>query len=880
MVMIGEKKVPVPNTPGHQGTVISATESEPPFKIGELLVREGFVSKKDIRSALEIQKKEMAETNLPLGALLIKKRLITKEQLKILLDHPYLRKDMAKIAFDKGMIDNQQIVECMKRKAPDETTDECLIRLGYISDEHLKILKKHYLAGIKTGELALKLNMISEVDLETVLNFKRSLRTIGEILCDLKMITPFDLNNILSKYNKKMKLGEFFLNQDVIEKGQLHKALDDQQYRGEKLGQILLENNLISENQLYSALSRLHSIPFRKLHNFSYELNHKKSLIDIVGKKYSEKNNVIPLSLNGKALTLALINPENIRVVQELQRLYSHIDIQCALITQNKFAELFPDLYGEDLYQSDKSDLKEKSESIEQFEISLEDDDPDDDDKTGAYGFSDMEAEEIVNYIIKYGIANGASDIHIEQDKAGAMIRYRVDGVLQKLKQKWLNQKLKENINPIVSRIKVISKLDIAERRKPQDGVFRINYLDKTINKQVDLDFRVAVCPAIVGENITIRILDSRKAKVGLDNLGHSHAVLSSLKSVLKSSAGMLLVCGPTGSGKSSTLYGALQHIYNPSIKIITAEDPIEYSFQGIMQTQANQKIDLTFAKLLRSFLRLDPDVILVGEMRDLETASIGFDAAQTGHLLLSTIHTNDAVGAIPRLMDLGIERNQIASCLIGVLAQRLIRRICTNCRTRYVPEEKEWGLLFRRFPSHLEFYQSAGCSECDHTGYHGRLLLSEFFNINKDVVQALNSGASENEIKSLAIRGGMKTMVDDGILKLDQTTLSEIIRVVPHEMIKEFRLREKKDEYSPAPPDSEFIIVSDSDNKLINMMYKRYQKLNEKVGVITTESDFPLFERFILESYKNICEQHNCSRVIFHLVLYKEKVGISAKPN
>jgi type IV pilus assembly protein PilB len=406
------------------------------------------------------------------------------------------------------------------------------------------------------------------------------------------------------------------------------------------------------------------------------------------------------------------------------------------------------------------------------------------------YGLSDRKAQEIVNYIIKYGISKNASDIHIEQDRKEARLRYRIDGMLHTLKTDWLDQSLRYMTGAIVSRIKVMSNLDIAERRMPQDGAFRMSHFDKTNNQKVNLDFRVAVCPAMVGENVTIRILDPRKAKVGLESLGHSEHVLEQFKGLLRSSAGMLILSGPTGSGKTSTLYGALQFISDPGIKIITAEDPIEYSIPGIMQVQVNTKINLTFARLLRSFLRLDPDVILVGEMRDNETAGIGFDAVQTGHLLLTTLHKNDSVSSISRLRDLDIEPNQIASGLMGVVAQRLIRRTCPACSSEYTPANEEWSLLFNTYPDDLTFYKPERCEQCDFTGYNGRTLISEFFVMGEDIALAMVSGASENEIRNMAVKSGMKTMVDDSISRLDQTTLSEIIRVVPHEMIKEFKSR------------------------------------------------------------------------------------------
>lgn len=252
----------------------------------------------------------------------------------------------------------------------------------------------------------------------------------------------------------------------------------------------------------------------------------------------------------------------------------------------------------------------------------------------------------------------------------------------------------------------------------------------------------------------------------------------------------MILVSGPTGSGKSSTLYAALQYINGPGIKIITAEDPIEYSFPGIMQTQINTKIDLTFARLLRSFLRLDPDVILVGEIRDQETAGISFDAAQTGHVLLSTLHTNDSVSAVSRLVDLGIDYNQIASNLIGVVSQRLVRRNCIKCSRPCTPAKEEWSLFFNRYPEHIHFHKGIGCKACDFTGYSGRTLVSELFEISPKITLAISCKSSENELKRLAVSAGMKTMADDGLMKMNQISLSELIRVLPLEMIKEFKSR------------------------------------------------------------------------------------------
>jgi type IV pilus assembly protein PilB len=500
------------------------------------------------------------------------------------------------------------------------------------------------------------------------------------------------------------------------------------------------------------------------------------------------------------------------------------------------------------------------------------------------YGARDIEAEELVNFILRYGITQGASDIHLEQDRNGATLRYRVDGMLREPRISWLRQKLQEKAVAIISRIKVISNLDIAEKRLPQDGGFRLHYYDKTAGGRVELDFRVATCRASVGENVTIRILDSRKAGVGLENLNHSPHVLEPFKALLKSSAGMILVCGPTGSGKSSTLYAALQYIHHPGLKIITAEDPIEYSFPGIMQTQVNSKIGLDFARLLRSFLRFDPDVILVGEIRDRETARIGFDAAQTGHLLLSTLHTNDAVAAVSRLLDLGVEYGQIASSLMCVLAQRLVRRICPSCIQETVPDETEWTVLFKEYPAHLRFYKGEGCPDCDFSGYRGRTLLSELFVVEGEIAQALHRGYEEDQLKKLALETGMKTMIDDGLGKLDQTTLSEIIRMVPHDMIKAFRNRQdKQEDIDSVVEEASAVRAREGDGhrfppvrisnpeaepSKVDLIQSYYEKASAGRGPGMHNPPDPfLFKEFIASSFNRVCREQGCRSVSFEVV-------------
>lgn len=705
-------------------------------RLGELVVKDGLAKKDDVVKALQVQREETEELNLPVDVYMIRKGLVSDKQLETLKNHPKAdQMDLAQLAY-------------------------------------------HF-------------NIISKDQLDDVLNRHLRQRSLGEILCDSGVISTQDLSQILHKYSKQLKFGEILLRNELIDETKLNNALREQVHKSDPLGKILVAKKIITTDQLYQALSKQYNIPYKKLDGFVIYDREVDRLTNIIGHKYAEKNEILPISLHGNDLTLAVYDHMRIPIIQELGYVYSHLRLKCVFVTQDKFSELFETLYSKELTKR-LADEDRQPTIAGMLDIDLDEDAGDDKgERVGsAYGSAPIEAEKIVNFLIKYGIMNGASDIHVEQSRKRPKIRYRIDGVLNTLKVPWLDERIGDMIGAVVSRIKVISNLDIAERRLPQDGVFRVQYFDRAKRQSFDLDFRVATCPAIIGENVTMRILDSRKADVGLEHLNHSAHVLGPFKQMLKSSAGMVLVSGPTGSGKTSTLYGALRHIYNPGIKIITAEDPIEYSFSDIMQTQINPKIGLTFSRLLRSFLRFDPDVMLVGEMRDIETASIGFDAALTGHLLLSTIHTNDSVAAISRLEDLNVERNQLASCLLGVLAQRLVRKICPKCRRECIPDEMEWSVLFEKRPDHLTFYKGDGCSECAFSGYKGRTVISELLALDPEIGAALNARVGEADIRRMVIDKGMKTMLDDGILKLNETTLQEIIRVVPHEMLKEFKNR------------------------------------------------------------------------------------------
>lgn len=867
----------------------------PPLRLGDILVKEGYVTNADVEEALRIQKEEKALTSVPLGQILVNMGVLSQDDLESALQHTKLRKNIGSIAVEMGLVKKEDLEFCLMNKKKGQLTGEALVEYGFLTNEDVHELLKAQINSLKLGELLIEQRLIADKDLQDALRAQKSPRALGEILCDMGRISTEDLNFVLDKHNKQVEIDDILIKLGFLSKEKAEIAKAEQRKTKETLEQILLKKKYINAEQLQCALAKKHNLPFERLADFTYEELDRQTLSYLITRKYAEKHFILPLVKKPDKLTVAIFNPAHIQNINELKRLYPNLTVECILIPEPKFEELFEVLYSKSILGAETTEVKTESE-IDFLEIDLDEEFEGERQKSANYGNKDIEAEELVNFLVKYGILNDASDIHIEQDRDGARLRFRIDGILQESDIRWLNKKLPEKVNAIISRIKVMSNLDISERRLPQDGVFRINYFDKAKNNHFDLDFRVATCRALSGENLTIRILDSRKANVELENLGHSAHVLEPFRRMLKSSAGMILLTGPTGSGKTSTLYGALRQIHNPGVKIITAEDPIEYSFPGVMQTQVQSKIGLTFSRLLRSFLRFDPDVILVGEIRDEETAAISFDAAQTGHLLLSTLHTNDSISALQRLSDLSVDNAQIASCVLCVLAQRLVRRICPFCKKEYVPEEDEWGILFDSYPAHLSFFHGEGCKSCNYSGYKGRILLSEIFVIDKEMGTGIIKGLNDIEIKKRAIEAGMKSMLEDGLLKLRETTLYEILRTIPHDMIETFKFRKSFQEkttdfidqlFGDSPESASRKVTTESftlsnpeaDEGIVGKMFEKYTMLSSLDGIKPVETDLKVFKDFIADNYFGICSQYGCSRVTFTIQPKEDRVEFSAAP-
>ncbi|TEB09588.1 GspE/PulE family protein [Pelotomaculum propionicicum] len=546
--------------------------------------------------------------------------------------------------------------------------------------------------------------------------------------------------------SKRKMLGVRLIEKGLISHEQLGEALRVQSQRGGLLGHVLVSLGMISEEELTRVLGIEELAPKDKI---------DKELISLVPEQLIRRYKIFPVKKTGNRFYVAMADPLNVMAIDDL-RLLTGFSIEPLAASEKDINKLIEKYFG----------IPEVEKAIQ--ELGIEPEVAEHDEIKEDVIIDEAPVIRLVNSIITRAISEEASDIHIEPFVRGIRIRYRVDGLLREVMK--LPRKM---IFAIVSRIKVMSNLDIAERRMPQDGRIPLKLTGH------DLDLRISTMPTIYGEKVVIRILYKESIKnYTLEKLGFSEHNLERFSAFIKSSYGMLLVTGPTGSGKTTTLYTALNSINTVNQNIITVEDPVEYMLDGVNQAQVNVKAGITFASYLRSILRQDPDIIMIGEIRDHETAEIAVQAAITGHLLLSTLHTNDAPGAVTRLIDMGVAPFMVASSLLGVVAQRLVRRICENCKQECLPEESE--IAFAGLPAGTVLYSGAGCEKCNFTGYRGRIAIYEVMTMTPSLKSIVLNSATTEELREAAVSGGMITLKEDGIKKAlsGLTTIKEIIRV------------------------------------------------------------------------------------------------------
>ncbi len=557
------------------------------------------------------------------------------------------------------------------------------------------------------------------------------------------------------------RLGELLIRENVLTPADLEKAKEDQRKNGGRLSEALVRLGLVDEKDLVRTLSKQYGVPTVDLANFEVD----PEVTKLVPEDLVQKYRIIPINRVGSTLIVAVDDPSNMFALDDVKFLTGY-NVEMVLAAPSAIKEAI------DRYYDSSATLLDVMGNFDLDELELVQDEEDVDVADLERAVEDAPVVKLVNLILSDAIKKNASDIHIEPYEKSFRVRYRIDGVLYE--QMRPPMKLK---NAITSRVKIMASLDIAERRLPQDGRIKLK-----ISKDKDMDFRVSVLPTLFGEKIVLRLLDKSNLQLDMTKLGFEEKALKDFKEGIHKPYGMVLVTGPTGSGKTTTLYSALSELNTPETNISTAEDPVEFNLPGINQVQIHEEIGLNFAAALRSFLRQDPDIIMVGEIRDFETAEIAIKAALTGHLVLSTLHTNDAPSTINRLLNMGVEPFLVASATNLIVAQRLARRICPNCKEEVqVPAQAllDIGVPEDRIGT-FTCYRGTGCANCADTGFKGRVALYEVMVITDEIKELILNGASSMELKAEAVRQGMKTLRMSGITKLMEgvTTLEEVVRV------------------------------------------------------------------------------------------------------
>lgn len=554
----------------------------------------------------------------------------------------------------------------------------------------------------------------------------------------------------------RKKLGDILTISGHINEDQLQKALEYQGKHKIPLGKALKELGFVTEHDIIVALSDQLGIPYVSLSNYQLD----PSVLSLIPENLARENKLIPLFKIGNTLTVAMVDPLNVMILDELNRKTS-LEVEPSICTEDELGQTLDQYYGSKGTMDEMISIIEETDEAPSIEESAE---------ISITEESDAPIIKLVNLVLMQAVKEKASDIHVEPNDDILRIRFRVDGVLREVFTQPKNLQ-----NAIISRLKIMADLNIAEKRIPQDGRIQIKVEKK------DIDIRVSTIPTVHGENVVMRILDKTNIIVNVEELGLTPRNVKIFKELLEKPYGVILVTGPTGSGKTTTLYSALNYLNTADKNIITIEDPVEYRIDLIRQSQINPKSGLSFAVGLRAFLRQDPDIIMVGEIRDKETANVAVQAALTGHLVLSTVHTNDAPGAVTRLVDMGVEPFLVSSSTAGIIAQRLVRRICPKCKYAYKPPKTllvDLGIASK--DKEVQFFRGKGCRQCRESGYKGRIAIFEMLVIDDNIREMVLEKESTIKIKKYALENGFKTLRHDGLLKALKgiTSIEEVMRV------------------------------------------------------------------------------------------------------
>jgi len=557
------------------------------------------------------------------------------------------------------------------------------------------------------------------------------------------------------------RIGELLVREGLITQEQLRRALADARQNNTRIGFSLIKLGYIAEEDLTRMLARQYRVPAVDLNRVQLD----QKIIRLIPSDLAIKHLVLPLRRVGRTLTVAMANPADTRAIEDL-RFVTRFDIEPVIVGEYTLRK-----HIERYYETSDERLNEILNEIAEDEVEVVDEGDEEVSVAALQAqIDDAPVVKLINGLLTDAVLRGASDIHIEPYEHEIRVRYRIDGALREVMKPPLKMKA-----ALTSRIKILANLNIAERRVPQDGRIKLKVKNKVV------DFRVSTLPVIFGEKIVLRILDKGNLTLDLEKFGMEPKALQDFLGAISNPYGMVLVTGPTGSGKTTTLYSALSRINTEEVNIMTAEDPVEYNLHGINQVQVRNEIGMTFAAALKAFLRQDPNIIMVGEIRDIETGSIAIKAALTGHLVLSTLHTNDAPSTITRLIDMGLEPFNVAAALNLVTAQRLVRRICPACKEE-VTYSEEFLIGARIDPDQvksMKFYKGRGCEQCGGTGYRGRQGLYEVMAMSPEIRRMIMQNASTDELRAQAIKEGMLTLRMDGLIKVARgiTTLEEVIK-------------------------------------------------------------------------------------------------------
>ena len=554
--------------------------------------------------------------------------------------------------------------------------------------------------------------------------------------------------------SNRRKIGELLIEVNMITPEQLEMALEKQKVVGKKLGEILIEENIVSERDVIQVLEFQLGIPHVELDK--YEV--KKEAVFLVNHSLAKKYCLIPIKVEDNTITVAMSDPLNIFAIDDI-KMSTGLEVKPVIATTGDIIEAIDRMYTSNTTNKVAAEILEEM-AIFSKKIKIEDDDD-------SYEVENSPAVKLINSILDQGIKSRASDIHVEPFEEFVKIRFRIDGEL--VEHMRTDAK---TLSALVTRIKIMAKMNIAENRIPQDGRIQFRYEDR------DFDLRASSLPTVFGEKIVIRLAEKKAKIVSKVSLGFNKDDLKKFDELLKNPHGIILVTGPTGSGKSTTLYTALRELNQPTVNIVTVEDPVENVIEGINQVNVNSKAGLTFANVLRSILRQDPDIVMIGEIRDSETVGIAVKAAITGHLVLSTIHTNDAPSTINRLIDMGVEPFMLSSAIVGIIAQRLVRKICPHCKYEFTPSQKELEIL-GKVGQDVKLYRGKGCSECNE-GYRDRIGLYEILIVNKEIREAISEKCTSDTLRDICVANGMKQLKHSGfelVLK-GKTTIEEVLKV------------------------------------------------------------------------------------------------------